>query len=108
MNKQRFLIELQDAQGHTIEFERWPFRSVKRSMDSMAALYGGWGAHLYADALNRSTQIVAYEMESDPAHGKEVQRIPVSEFRRMIAEQQQKEHERRAASLATLERMDRV
>lgn len=108
MSKQRFLIELQDAQGHTIEFERWPFRSVKRSMDSMAALYGGWGAPLYADALNRSTQIVAYEMESDPAHGKEVQRIPVSEFRQMIAKQQQKEREHRASSIAASERMDRA
>ena len=92
MKKQAHIIILEDADGITVDFERWSYKQAQTCIDKTVELYAEW-LGMYERSLNRAARVVCYTTPDGYHKAAPVWSVTINEFRRMIERQQEKNRE---------------
>lgn len=83
MAKQTFIICLEDENGVSVNFERWPYKKAETCLDHMVELYCRYEV-LYGHDLDKASRVVCYPTPDGCTKGKPAWDISADEMRELM------------------------
>lgn len=86
MQKQTYIIRLEDQAGGLIDFERWGYKHAKTCIAKMLELYANYSG-IYIPKLSSASRVVCYPTPDGYNRGKPVWSVSAADFAAMVQQQ---------------------